>query len=123
MQDAGTVLEVLRERGRKGLPCDELYRQMFNKELYLLAYGNVYSNQGAMTPGAGGETADGMSEDRIDEIIGRSFPFFFGIYTRRAGANRYRSKRISSMIWSILPSDMPSAVSLPAPGVIAPWLA
>jgi hypothetical protein len=36
MQDAGTVLEVLRERGRKGLPCDELYRQMFNKSLYLL---------------------------------------------------------------------------------------
>ena len=27
MQDAGTVLAVLRERGRKGLPCDELYRQ------------------------------------------------------------------------------------------------
>jgi hypothetical protein len=41
MQDAGTVLAVLRERGRKGLPCDELYRQMFNKGLYLLAYGNM----------------------------------------------------------------------------------
>jgi len=41
MQDAGTVLEVLRERGRKDLPCDELYRQMFNKSLYLLAYGNI----------------------------------------------------------------------------------
>ena len=39
MQDAETVLDVLRERGRKGLPCDELYRQMFNKSLYLLAYG------------------------------------------------------------------------------------
>jgi len=51
MQDAGTVLEVLRERGRKGLLCDELYRQMFNKSLYLLAYGNIYSNQGAMTRG------------------------------------------------------------------------
>ncbi len=37
MQDAGTVLEVLRERGRKGLPCGELYRQMFNKSLYWLA--------------------------------------------------------------------------------------
>ena len=36
MQDAATVLSVLRERGRKGLPCDELYRQLFNKELYLL---------------------------------------------------------------------------------------
>jgi hypothetical protein len=69
MQDAGTVLEVLRERGRKGLPCDELYRQMFNKSLYLLAYGNIYSNQGAMTPGAGDETADGMSGAKIDQII------------------------------------------------------
>jgi group II intron reverse transcriptase/maturase len=69
MQDAGTVLAVLRERGRKGLPCDELYRQMFNKSLYLLAYGNIYSNQGAMTPGACDETADGMSEEKIEEII------------------------------------------------------
>ena len=69
MQDAGTVLEVLRERGGKGLPCDELYRQMFNKSLYLLAYGNIYSNQGAMTPGASDETADGMSEAKIDQII------------------------------------------------------
>jgi group II intron reverse transcriptase/maturase len=69
MQDAGTVLDVLRERGRKGLPCDELYRQMFSKELYLLAYGNIYANQGAMTPGAGSETADGMSEGKIDQII------------------------------------------------------
>jgi group II intron reverse transcriptase/maturase len=43
---------------------------MFNKELYLLAYGNIYSNQGAMTPGASDETADGMSEDKIDQIIG-----------------------------------------------------
>jgi hypothetical protein len=37
MQEAETVLTVLRERGRKGLPCDELYRQLFNRELYLLA--------------------------------------------------------------------------------------
>jgi hypothetical protein len=34
-----------------------------------LAYGNIYSNQGAMTPGAGDETADGMSEAKIGEII------------------------------------------------------
>jgi len=70
MQDADTVLNVLRERGRKGLPLTQLYRQMFNKNLYLLAYGNIYSNQGAMTPGACGETADGMSGETIDEIIG-----------------------------------------------------
>src|SRR5439155_19526424 len=69
MQEAVVVLDVLRERGRKGLPFTQLYRQMFNKELYLLAYGNIYSNQGAMTPGAGAETADGMAEDKIDQII------------------------------------------------------
>ena len=69
MQEAEVVLNVLRERGRKGLPFTQLYRQMFNKELYLLAYGNIYSNQGAMTPGASAETADGMSEDKIDQII------------------------------------------------------
>jgi group II intron reverse transcriptase/maturase len=69
MQDAGTVLAVLRERGRKGLPCEELYRQMFNKSLYLLAYGRIYSNQGAMTPGACDETADGMSGEKLDQIV------------------------------------------------------
>jgi group II intron reverse transcriptase/maturase len=70
MQEAEVVSSVLRERGRKGLPLTQLYRQMFNKELYLLAYGNIYSNQGAMTPGASEETADGMSEDKIEQIIG-----------------------------------------------------
>jgi group II intron reverse transcriptase/maturase len=70
MQTAEVVLSVLRERGRKDLPCTQLYRQLFNKELYLLAYGNIYSNSGAMTPGASTETADGMSEDKIEQIIG-----------------------------------------------------
>src|SRR6266540_1565332 len=69
MQETAVVLSVLRERGRKGLPFTQLYRQLFNKDLYLLAYGNIYSNQGAMTPGASAETADGMSEDKIDQVI------------------------------------------------------
>ena len=54
--------------------ADQAYRPAavltkFNKDLYLLAYGNIYSNQGAMTPGASGETADGMSEGKIEAII------------------------------------------------------
>lgn len=69
MQNAETVLGVLRERGRKGLPCDELYRQLFNPQLYLLAYGRIYANHGAMTPGATQETADGMSMAKIEAII------------------------------------------------------
>jgi len=69
MQSAETVLDVLRERGRRGLPLDELYRQLFNPQLYLLAYGRIYSNKGAMTPGPDAETADGMTMAKIERII------------------------------------------------------
>ncbi len=69
MQSAETVLGVLRKRGRHGLPLEELYRQLFNPQMYLLAYGRIYSNKGAMTPGVTGETADGMSMGKIGRII------------------------------------------------------
>jgi hypothetical protein len=39
MRDAATVLGVLRDRGRRGLPLERLYRQLFNPQLYLMAYG------------------------------------------------------------------------------------
>jgi retron-type reverse transcriptase len=70
MQNAETVLGVLRERGRRGLPLERLYRQLFNPQLYLMAYGKLYSNAGAMTPGVTGETVDGMSLAKIEQIIG-----------------------------------------------------
>jgi group II intron reverse transcriptase/maturase len=69
MQSAETVLGVLRERGRRGLSLEELYRQLFNPQLYLVAYGRIYANKGAMTPGVTGETADGMSIAKIERII------------------------------------------------------
>lgn len=69
MQSAETVLGVLRERGGRGLPCEQLYRQMFNPQLYLLAYGRIYANKGAMTRGVSQETVDGMSLGKIDRII------------------------------------------------------
>jgi group II intron reverse transcriptase/maturase len=70
MQNAETVLDVLRERGRRGLPLTQLYRQLFNPQLYLLAYGRIYANKGAMTAGVTQETVDGMSPGKIDRIIG-----------------------------------------------------
>jgi hypothetical protein len=69
MQSAETVLGVLRERGRRGLPVNELYRQLFNPQLYLLAYGRIYANHGAMTPGVTQETVDGMSQEKIGRVI------------------------------------------------------
>ena len=69
MQSAETVLGVLCERGRRGLPLQRLYRQLFNPWLYLVAYKRLYSNAGAMTAGVTGETVDGMSLGKIDDII------------------------------------------------------
>jgi retron-type reverse transcriptase len=69
MQNAHTYLGLIRERGKAGLPLERVYRQLFNRELYLMAYGKIYRNKGAMTSGSTDETADGMSLDKIDTLI------------------------------------------------------
>jgi group II intron reverse transcriptase/maturase len=69
MQTAEALLEIIHERGKKGLPLERLYRQLFNPELYLRAYGKIYRNDGAMTPGITAETVDGMGLKKIQAII------------------------------------------------------
>ena len=69
MQHAETVLNVIRERGERGLPLENIYRLLYNRNLYLRAYGRIYSNQGATTKGVTAETVDGMSLAKIDRII------------------------------------------------------
>jgi group II intron reverse transcriptase/maturase len=69
MQDAETYLRILRERGRRGLPLKRVYRQLFNPALYLKAYGKIYRNRGAMTPGVDPETVDGMTLAKIEAIL------------------------------------------------------
>ncbi len=69
MQNAETVLNVIRNRGIRGLPLRKVYRQLFNPQLYLMAYARIYSNAGAMTRGVTQETADAMSMTKIANII------------------------------------------------------
>jgi len=69
MQTAKAYLELIRERGKKGLPLERVYRQLFNKDLFLMAYGKIYRNKGAMTHGVTDETPDGMSLEKIEAII------------------------------------------------------
>jgi len=69
MRRAETVLAVIRERGKRGLPLQDVYPLLFNPELFLRAYGRLYRNDGAMTPGATPETADGMGLEKIESII------------------------------------------------------
>src|SRR5579864_1612796 len=69
MRSADTVLGVIQDRGRRGLPLEDIYRQLYNPNLYLRAYAHLASNQGALTPGSTSETIDGMSRRTIERII------------------------------------------------------
>jgi hypothetical protein len=62
MRNADTVLTIIRERGKKQLPLEHIYRLLYNKELYLRAYARLYPNKGAMTKGITTETVDKMSQ-------------------------------------------------------------
>ncbi len=69
MRSSEKVLGILRDRGKRGVPVDDLYRQLYNPSLYLRAYGRIYANDGAMTPGSTPESADAMSLAKIFKII------------------------------------------------------
>jgi retron-type reverse transcriptase len=69
MQTADSILNIYRERGRRRRPLDRVYRQLFNPDLWLRAYGKIYRNPGAMTKGVGDETVDGMSLCKIQVLI------------------------------------------------------
>ena len=69
MRSSETVLGMLQDRGKQGLPIQDLYRQLYNPHLYLRAYARLYSNDGAMTKGTTEETVDGMSREKIEIMI------------------------------------------------------
>jgi group II intron reverse transcriptase/maturase len=69
MQNAESVRKAICAMGRKGVPLERVYRLLYNPDLYLTAYGRLYRNKGATTPGATGETVEGMSLDKIKAII------------------------------------------------------
>src|SRR5260370_15993723 len=69
MRNAETTLAIIRKRGRQNKHLENLYRQLYKKELFLRAYSRVQKNAGALTKGITEETADGMSLQKIDQII------------------------------------------------------
>src|SRR6266446_8874738 len=69
MRNAATVLGIIRERGKQGLPLEDVYRQLYNPDMYLEAYDKIRRNDGAMTKGTTQETVDGMSLEKINRII------------------------------------------------------
>src|SRR4029450_5714313 len=69
MRTAETILNIIRERGKKKLPLEDVYRQLYNPDMYLRGYARLSKNDGAMTQGITDETIDGMSQAKIAKII------------------------------------------------------
>lgn len=70
MRNPTDVLNSLNKQSKNpSYKFQRLYRNLYNPEFYLLAYRNIYANEGSMTPGVDGETLDGMSSPRIERII------------------------------------------------------
>ncbi|MCI0561962.1 MAG: reverse transcriptase domain-containing protein [Nitrososphaera sp.] len=70
MLETQKYMEIVRSRGERKLPLNRVYRLIRQRDLFLTAYGKLYANKGAMTPGVNPEdTVDGMSLKRIDTII------------------------------------------------------
>jgi group II intron reverse transcriptase/maturase len=69
MQKAKAVIEAINKLGKLNVPLTRVYRQLFNEDMYLSAYSNLYANKGALTPGIDGESIQGMNRKRIGWII------------------------------------------------------
>lgn len=70
MRNPENVLNSLQKHSNsKDYTYNRLYRNMFNRNLFLQAYQNIYSKQGNMTVGTDGKTIDAMSIERIDRIM------------------------------------------------------
>jgi len=63
-------LERLRQLNtNKEWTNEQLYRLLYQEDLYILAYERIKSAPGNMTPGTDGQTLDGFSSETIGEII------------------------------------------------------
>lgn len=62
------VLENLKSKD-ESYTYKRLYRNLYNPDLFLLAYQRIYPKQGNMTQGADGKTIDGMSMTRTNTLI------------------------------------------------------
>ena len=70
MRSPTVVMNTLRSNAAKpDYKYERLYRNLFNQEFFLMAYNNIYAKPGNMTKGTDGKTIDGMSLERITNII------------------------------------------------------
>jgi group II intron reverse transcriptase/maturase len=104
MTKAQNFIEIAHKLGQKQYELKKVYRRIQDRDLFLVAYGNIYANKGATTVGVDPQdTVDGMSLDRIEKIIEK---LKNGIYqwqpARRVNIPKGKGKTrpIDVLVWS-----------------------
>ena len=70
MRNPENVLNSLsKHSGNSSYKFERLYRVLFNEEMFHVAYERIYAKPGNMTAGADGKTVNGMSIERIEQLI------------------------------------------------------
>jgi group II intron reverse transcriptase/maturase len=70
MRNPKQVLNNLCEHSKvSGYRFERLYRNLFNEQMFYVAYQRIYAKQGNMTSGTDGKTIDQMSIQRIESLI------------------------------------------------------
>src|SRR5438876_8186540 len=103
MRTADTILGLIRERGKKGLPLERVYKLLYNRNLYLAAYGKIYRDAGAMTHGVTDETPDGMSLAKSDALIeALRYERFHWLPVRRTYIPKKNGKKrpLGMLVWT-----------------------
>jgi hypothetical protein len=69
MRDPNIVLKQIKDYSTKNYKFDKLCKNLYNIEFYKLAYSNIYSKPGNMIKASDDSTIDGMSIERIEQLI------------------------------------------------------
>lgn len=78
LRSPSKVLNSLQiKTAENGYKFDRLYRNLYNPNFYLIAYQNIYGNDGSMTEGIDGTTLKGMGMERIERIINKLKDFSY----------------------------------------------
>lgn len=94
MRSPEVILKNLGEKAKdKSYKFERLYRNLYNPEMYLLAYQKIAVSEGSMTAGTDGGTLDGMSMARIHRIIASLKDHS---YQPRPALRKYIAKKNSS---------------------------
>lgn len=68
MQNSETVLINLSKQALKeNYIHDRLYRILYNPQMYITAFSNIYKNDGSATAGIDNQTASNFSEKMIEK--------------------------------------------------------